>query len=191
MTVAVVVKTKQHHVIAADTLITNDEAKIPARLREEPSKLFTFDDSTIASVGDAHLRDIVRLSMTDLDDPAACFDTRDDIILTAQAMHRTLKKDFFLMTDNEEDKEQVVESSQFHLLIANEQGIFEIDDRRGVDEYTCYYAIGSGQDFAMAAMHAVYKPNGNALRIARKGIEAACEFRSDCGMPMTHAIYDA
>jgi ATP-dependent protease HslVU (ClpYQ) peptidase subunit len=57
---------------------------------------------------------------------------------------------------------------------------------RTVQEFSKFYAYGSGSDYALGAMYSAYKdPALNAEQIAREAIEAAAEFDDGTGLPIT------
>ena len=75
------------------------------------------------------------------------------------------------------------------LLIANQHGIFGIDSMREVVEHERFWAAGSGGDYALGAMHALYDAAADALSIAEAGVRAAIEFDDGTGAPVeSHVI---
>jgi len=56
---------------------------------------------------------------------------------------------------------------------------------REVFEFTRYWAIGSGREFALGAMHAQYARLKSASAVARAGIDAGCVFDKNSALPMT------
>ena len=98
-------------------------------------------------------------------------------------LHATLKEKYFLMP--EEDKEDALESSRMDVLIANANGIFGVSGHRTVQEFSRFYAYGSGSDYALGALWADYERKGlSALQIARRAIEAAADFDDGTGLPV-------
>jgi ATP-dependent protease HslVU (ClpYQ) peptidase subunit len=70
-------------------------------------------------------------------------------------------------------------------LIANARGIFGVAAHRTVQEFSKFYAFGSGGDFAMGSMHSTYaEPRRTAEQVARIAIEAAAEFDDSTGVPV-------
>ena len=60
-----------------------------------------------------------------------------------------------------------------------------VDAHRAVQEFSKYYAYGTGWQHALGAMYAVYaQPKRSAEDVARIGIEAAAEFDVDTGVPV-------
>ena len=113
------------------------------------------------------------------------FDSRPAIFESFRKLHPKLKEDFFLKPEEEED--DPYESSQITALIANRSGIYGVYSLREVYEYQRFWGIGSGRDYAIGAMQAVYDdPKLDALAIAKIGVEAGCAFDVNSSLPMTH-----
>ena len=70
-------------------------------------------------------------------------------------------------------------------MIANGNGIFGVYSMREVFEYTRYWAVGSGREFALGAMQALYGRLRNSAAVAKAGIEAGAIFDRNSGLPMT------
>ena len=114
----------------------------------------------------------------------ARFDTPLEIFKTWQKLHAILKQDYYLVPGHGED--DAIESSRMDVLIANPQGIFGVAAHRTVQEFSKFYAFGSGGDVAMGVMYAIYSdPNRSAEDIARFAIDGAAEFDDSTGAPVT------
>ena len=70
-------------------------------------------------------------------------------------------------------------------LIMNSAGIFGLYSLREVDQYTRFWAIGSGAEFALGAMRVAYDLFDTADEIARAGIEAGACFDSSSALPLS------
>lgn len=67
-------------------------------------------------------------------------------------------------------------------MVINPDGIFQISCDLSITEFTQYYAIGSGSDFALGALHVLYDVEGcDAETLARRAVEAAIAFNVNCG----------
>jgi ATP-dependent protease HslVU (ClpYQ) peptidase subunit len=55
---------------------------------------------------------------------------------------------------------------------------------REVFEFNRFWAIGSGREFALGAMYAIYD-RFEAEQVARTGVDAGCEFDTGSALPMT------
>jgi ATP-dependent protease HslVU (ClpYQ) peptidase subunit len=56
---------------------------------------------------------------------------------------------------------------------------------REVFEYTQFWAVGSGREFALGAMRSLYGRLRTATAIAKAGVEAGATFDKNSGLPMT------
>lgn len=111
------------------------------------------------------------------------FASREDIFNTYLKLHPILKEKYFLNTTERDDDEY--ESSQIDGLIANSSGIFGIYSLREVYEFERFWAIGSGNEFALGALFSIYDLLETPEQIAETAIKAACEFDDGCGLPLT------
>ena len=56
---------------------------------------------------------------------------------------------------------------------ASPRGIFGVYSMREVFEYTKFWAVGTGREFALGAMHSQYQRMRNATAVATAGIDAS------------------
>jgi ATP-dependent HslUV protease subunit HslV len=178
----VVVKKDGRAAIAADTLTTWGAAKETAKYIVTHRKIIQIDQSCVAISGPTSAKLAIKdyfssKAETDLSDV-------DAIFRTWLGLHRALKDRYF-MNPNEDDSD-AFESTRVDVLIANPRGIFGVDAHRAVQEFSKYYAYGTGWLYALGAMHFAYEqPNLSAEDVGRIGIEAAAEFDADTGLPIT------
>ena len=66
-------------------------------------------------------------------------------------------------------------------VIAGETGIFYVASDLGVTRFDRYFAIGSGADFAMGALHQLIDQDLDADTIATRAVETAIAFNIYCG----------
>ena len=77
------------------------------------------------------------------------------------------KDEYFLnVVEGENDD---YESSQMESLIANPMGIFAVYSWREVFEHERFWALGSGTEYALGAMHAAYDLVDNPGRDRQNG----------------------
>jgi ATP-dependent protease HslVU (ClpYQ) peptidase subunit len=187
MTTIVVARKHRQVAIAADTQSTFGDTRMNHQHDAWPDKVFESHGSLFGISG-AAAHDLVLQSILakarNLD-----FSSRPAIFESFRKLHPKLKEDFFLKTEEEED--DPYESSQMTVLIANVHGIFAVYSMREVYEYRQFWAIGSGRDFAIGAMRAVYQqPKRTAADIARIGVETGCEFDVNSSLPLTLRTLD-
>jgi len=184
MTTIAVVRKHGVAAIAADTLTKWGSAKESATYITNHEKVLQVGDSHVAITGTATFKLIlgdyfsngaeVRLS------------NASDIFRTWNRLHTALKERYFILP--EEDKEDALESSRLDVLIANPHGIFGVSGHRTVQEFSRFYAYGSGSDYALGALYATYDdPERSAEALARHAILAAAEFDDCTGLPITCA----
>src|SRR4029453_8661968 len=107
--------------------------------------------------------------------------SRREIFNTFQRLHPVLKERFFL-NPKEEDGDPY-ESSQITALIANASGIYGVYSYREVFSFDRFWGIGSGRNFALGAMYAVYERTASARRVAEIGVRAGVEFDKSSSLP--------
>lgn len=182
MSTIVVVQKGDSACIAADSLTSFGDLKQPAHYDCFNDKIQSFGDDHVGIVGSAaHV--LVLEHLMRRDDVEVDLSSRDAIFQTLLGMHGLLKDQYFLNPQGEE--EDPYESSRLDGVIANPHGIFGIYALREVYQYRRFWAVGSGCEFALGAMHAVYDQLDSAEAIARVGVEAGAEFDSASALPMT------
>lgn len=187
MTTIVVVRKGGAVAIAADTMTKWGTGKETADYIANHGKLLQVGDSWLGLTGNATFKSI-------LGDYFARpkvkprFDTPPGIFRTWQGLHAALKNDYHLLPGGHDD--EPLESTRFDTLIANRHGIFGVVAHRTVQEFSRYYAFGSGSNYALGALHALHGNRGlDAETLARRGVEAAAEFDDATGLPIdSHRI---
>ena len=183
MTTIAVVRKNGYVAIAADTMTKWGSGKETADYVVNNHKTFKVRDTVIAITGNTTFKAILADYFA-RPKVEARFDNVHNIFRTWQAMHAVLKEEYFLNAGAGGD--DPVESTRVDVLLANKHGIFGVAAHRTVQEFSRFYAFGSGADYAMGAMYSVYhdKPRG-AEDIARLAVEAAAEFNDGTGLPLT------
>ncbi len=188
MTTVVVVRKGGNVAIAADSLVTFGDTRL-AHGYAAHDKLFRIGDSTIGMAGDSAHDLVLRRALAALPAAERRLHSREDVFDTLLKLHPTLKEDYFLKTEEEDD--DPYESSQVTALIANPAGIFGVYSYREVFEYERFWAIGTGREFAIGAMFASWDRLKTAREIAEVGVRAGCEFDTHSAGPMrahTHKL---
>jgi len=181
MSVAVVVKKGKHIAIGSDTLTRLDYIKEKNEYISNRSKILEVGENYIVPTGHASNRLVLESYFSNLKKPPI-LNNPSNIFEEACKLHRALKEHYFLNPIENDDDEY--ESLRMSCLIANRWGIFGLYGMRSVQSYTKFYAFGSGADFALGAMRAVYDRLESAEEIARAGLEAAADFDSGCDFPV-------
>lgn len=167
--------------IACDTQISFGSTSVSSSHIANSNKLHQVNDSIIGIVGWNTLSDMVdHLILTQPDSFKLA--NRMEIYSTLLNLHATMKSNYFLSTKGK-DNNQPVESSQFNAIIANPNGLFEITKFREVNEYRQYWSVGSGRQYALGAMQAIYSQVNTASDVVLAGVTAGCEFDQSCALP--------
>ncbi len=185
MTTVVVVRKAGQVAMAADTLVTFGDTRLPHRF-EDNNKIFTVDtpagQSYVGMAGTVAHFPVLRKAMLALPKDQLLLGSKDEVFDTFTKLHPLLKELFFLQTKEEEN--DPYESSQFSVVIANATGIYGLYSYREVFEFKEFWGIGSGRSFALGAMHAIYAKTKTAREVAEIGVLAGCEFDRNSGGPV-------
>ena len=188
MTTVTVVRKGGRIAIAADTLTKWGGGKESAAYVANHEKIIRVGNSLVAITGSATFKLILADHFSGLDTPPS-LDSVADIFSVWNALHGVLKEHYYLQTG--EDKEEDLESSRMDVLIANPRGIFGVAAHRTVQEFSKFYAYGSGSPYALGAMYAAYRaPSLDAEAVARLGVMAAAEFHDESGLPVQSFVMD-
>lgn len=181
MTTIVMVRKNNQIAIAADSQTTFGDTRLTAEFDGASNKIFQFADSFLAISGSAAHDLVLQTALSKLKNPD--FSSRMAIFDTFRRLHPILKEDYFLKTEEEEN--DPYESSQMTVVIANPHGIFGVYSMREVYEFQRFWAIGSGRDYAVGAMHAAYDSCETAKEVARVGVETGITFDINSSLPIT------
>ena len=181
MTTLVAVRKHDEIAIAADSLTTFGDTRLSAQFDRSYDKIVQHRGNFVGLCGSAAHQLVFQNMLAK--NPDLDFSIKAAIFDTFSKLHPILKEQHFLNPKEEED--DPYESTQVTALIANENGIFGVYSMREVFEYTQYWAIGSGREFALGAMYAQYSRLKSAAAVARAGIEAGATFDKNSALPMT------
>jgi ATP-dependent protease HslVU (ClpYQ) peptidase subunit len=188
MTTITVVRKDGRIAIAADTLTKWGGGKESADYVVNHEKILRVGDSYVAITGSATFKLILADYFASLEETPP-LDSVANIFGVWNALHGVLKEHYYLQTG--EDKEEDLESSRMDVLIANPHGIFGVAAHRTVQEFSKFYAYGSGSPYALGAMYAAWRaPSLDAEAVARLGVMAAAEFHDESGLPVQSYVLD-
>ena len=165
--------------IASESLTTFGSTKLYGDFSSNSKKIVTWGDNYIGMVGSVAMHmifeDIIAKSKK-----TPKFQSTAEVYSYFNKLHEKLKKKYHI--NPEEDKDDPVESSQYEIVICNSHGIFGVHSLREVYDLQKFWSYGSGSEFALGAMHALYNDSAkSAEQIARAGIEAGIQFDTSSG----------
>jgi ATP-dependent protease HslVU (ClpYQ) peptidase subunit len=182
MSTVTVVKKNGQIAIAADTLTKWGGGKESAEYVVNHQKIIRVGESWLGITGSATAHLILGDYFAGLEETPTLASPAE-IFRTWNGLHGAMKEHYFLQA--EEDKEDELESSRMDVLIANRHGIFGVSAHRTVQEFSKFYAYGSGSPYALGAMFVAYRsPTLDAENVARLGVLAATEFHDESGPPV-------
>ena len=178
--------------IAADSLTSFGDTKQSAEFVVNSDKILSLANSSISAdaqsmaymgiVGSAAHHLVLQNLVVDHADKVDLSD-RMSIFITLKTIHPILKEEYFL--NSKEEDEDSYESSRVDALIMNENGIFGLYSLREVEQYSRFWAVGSGSEFALGAMQTAYEIYDTAEQIAQAGVVAGATFDNASSLPMT------
>lgn len=187
MSTIVVVKKANQVCIAADSLTSFGDLRLGSAYDADHDKIIRTKDAHIGIVGSAAHQLVMESILSDRKIKTD-FSSKRAIFETFRSLHPVLKEKYFLNAKDEED--DPYESTHIDALIASQHGIFGVHALREVSEYTRFWSIGSGSEYALGAMFAVYDDYATAEEIAAVGVRAGAEFNTASGMPMSSYVIE-
>lgn len=181
MTTIVVVRKADEAVIAADALTTFGTTRLAPHYDPRPQKILAYRDSWVGVAGSAAHQLVLENLLAR--NPDLDLHGRAAIYESFRKLHPLLKEEAYLNPKEEED--DPYESSQMTVMIANPSGIHAVYSMREVFEFTRFWAIGSGRDFALGAMYSLYPRSRSAEAVARAAIHAGAEFDTGTALPVS------
>lgn len=181
MSVAVAVKSGGEVVLAVDSKRTfGSGAVTPENLTD--NKIRKVGGAYVATTGWGIYANILddylsRKSRVRLTDNAAIF-------RFFTQLWKELRERYSLVNEQSGGDDSPFGDLDASFLIINRRGIHYVACDMSVTTFDQYCAIGSGGSYAMGALHAAYRPNGDATRIATRATEAAMALDIYCGPPV-------
>ena len=180
MTTLVVVRKGNMAAIAADSLTTFGDTRLSDSFDASSDKMVRYGDTVIALCGSAAHQLVYENLLSTAKD--LNFNSKSEIFETFRKMHAILKDQHYL--NPKEEDEDAYESTHVTALIANPTGIYGIYSMREVFEFKRFWAAGSGREYALGAMNALYDQLDSVDAIARIGVEAGATFDKNSSLPL-------
>ena len=180
MTIAIAVRKGGETVIAADTQNNFGHNRAPIT-NHRTQKILTVGGNHLATSGWGLYANILDDFLGRKRLPK--LDTERDVFRFFQAFWKALHEHYSLVNDqcqNEEERSPFGDLDASFLL-ANAGGIFYVSSDTSVTAFEQYYAVGSGAEFALGALHALYDGDFDAETLARRACAAAMAFNVYCG----------
>lgn len=181
MTTILAVKKKNKLCIASDSLSVFGSRKEESGKHTHAEEKFFQLGKNIIGVAGHHAWDLILKTAFSKAKEIPEWQSPQEIFDFFTAAHQTFRSEYFLTPPSLSFFP--FESSELQMLVVNSFGIFEMEYSRVVRQYARFSAIGTGEDYALGAMSAIYDLVDDAEQIAKIGIEAAAEFDLKTGAP--------
>ncbi len=179
MSIVTAVRSSQSITIAADTLAVFGEGMIVPTQNARTSKLMPIGNAIVGGTGWAVYDDIIDHYL--IDHAAPDLTSRRDIYTFFLELWSALREKYTLVNEQAASKDTPFGDLDASFLVASPGGLFKVSSDLGVTEFAQWYAIGSGAEYAMGAMHAMADQGVDAERVARAGCQAAIDLDAHCG----------
>jgi ATP-dependent protease HslVU (ClpYQ) peptidase subunit len=178
MSIVVAVSRGGRTVMAADTQSNFGSEVLPPD-NQTTKKIRRAGDAVLGRSGwgvyDNILVDLLeRGEVPELDDAASVFGFFNEL-------WKVLHKRYAFVNDQAKRKDGPFGDLGGSFLIANRKGIFYVSPNLGVTRFEKYYAIGTGADYGLGAIHQLYDRVEDVEAIARAAVETAIAFNVHCG----------
>jgi ATP-dependent HslUV protease subunit HslV len=169
--------------IAADSLTSFGDTRQAAEFVTDYDKILAFGEQCYIGIVGSAAHHLVMQNLFEKHRDKINFSDRFSIFESMRQIHPILKDEYFM--NSKDDDDDSYESSRVDALIVNSSGIFGLYSLREVDQYSRFWAVGSGAEFALGAMKVAYELFDNAEDVARAGVEAGACFDNSSALPMT------
>ncbi len=179
MSIALAIEKNGELILAADTLTSFGHTKVPPVLHAA-QKIRRIGASFIATTGwglyENILEDVIARRKN------IRLGSREQIFEFFLRLWSDLHKKYSFVNDQIDEKEAgPFGNLDSTFIIANRGGIFYVGPDMSVTEVRHYFAIGSGAQFALGALHALHDSKLGAEAVARRAVAAAIAFDTYCG----------
>ena len=162
--------------MASDSLTVYDGLKLVNTVND--SKIYTFPNFSIAVSGEGPISELMEHIQTE-----GIWDT-DELSCRSDC---SVLMESFGEKFNEKVPDAVSENLKYEFLIGTKDRLFWCLSEPSVFEIDTFWAAGSGGDFALGALQALYSRIGHGITMeeaAKAAVLAACRFNQDCEEPI-------
>lgn len=183
MTTIVAILKNNKVILGADTLTkVGRQRECADKMGAKPSKIFRFRNMYIAIAGlrayNLSVRSYLKKYWKTIN---ICH--FEGLVEGFRKMHKVLQNEYYLTPHN--GSRHRFGRTQSSILVASRFGIFEVEADQSIRRISTYTAQGSGQDYALGAMRAVYESTTDPRLIAEIGLKTAAKFDKATELPLT------
>jgi ATP-dependent HslUV protease subunit HslV len=179
MSIAVAVRKGRKTVIAADTQSNFGDRRVTIANHRAP-KIRRVGKTYVATSGWGIYDDILRDYLARARPPS--LRTEKDVFAFFMKLWKQLHERYSLVNDQaHQDDHSPFGDLDAAFLVVNKDSILHVSGNMSVSRFEQYYAIGSGADFALGALHVLYDRTADAEQLAREACATAIAFDVFCG----------
>lgn len=182
MSVAVAVQSQGKVVIAADTKRTFGSGEVTVENFTD-LKIRQVNDAYVATTGWGLYNNILEDYLHGQRN--ARLEDQRSIFTFFRKFWKDLHQRYSFVSDQRPDDESPFGDLDASFLIVSAHGIFSVACDMSVTRFEQYYAIGSGAPYALGALHALYAPDADPVKIAERSTQAAMALDLYCGGKVT------
>lgn len=179
MSIVVAMHRDGRTVMGADTLTVFGDSECVPPENNTSTKCFRLGNSVFGGTGWALYDDILIDYLADKHDPD--LSSKAAIFAFFMDFWRALRDRYTLVNEQAANRDTPFADLDSSFLIANRAGIFKISSDMGITRFNEYYAIGSGAEFALGALHVLKSRSGPLEDLVREAVDAAITFDLNSG----------
>ena len=179
MSIAVAIRKGRKTVIAADTQSNFGDRRVGVDNHRAP-KIRKLGNTYIAITGWGIYDDILRDYQART--PRPRLRTEKDVFAFYMKLWKQLHERYSLVNDQpHQDDQSPFGDMDAAFLVVNRDAIMHVSGNMSVSRFEKFYAVGSGADFALGTLHALYDRVADAEELAREACATAMVYDVFCG----------
>ena len=179
MSFIVAIRRHDRVTMAADTLTCfGDGEQAPSR-NCTTRKILPMGDAFIGGTGWAVYDDIIDHWMQSKDAPDLT--SKTNVFSYFLELWRSMRDGYPFVNDQANSKDTPFTDLDSSFLIASQGGIFKVSSDLGVTEFKQYASIGSGSEYALGAIEALWDRVEDDDELVRAAVQSACRLDVHCG----------
>ncbi len=183
MSIIVAVRKSNRVALAADSQSNFGSHKFPPD-NHKAEKIREIGESLVAFSGWGLYENILDDYLAHL--KSVRLEDQKEIFTFFRKLWKQLREKYSFVNDQSKDaNDSPFGDLDSSFLIVNRNGIFDVSSNMTISHFEKYNAIGSGAEFALGALHALYDGEGDAASLARAGVETGMAFSVYCGGEIT------
>lgn len=179
MSIIVAIKRNGLVTMGADSLTCFGDGEMAPAENCRTRKILTMGDSYIGGTGWAVYDDIIDHWM--LEKNAPDLNSKRAVFSFFLELWRSMRDGYPFVNDQANSKDTPFTDLDSSFLVGSAGGIFKVSSDLGVTEFNRYAAIGSGSEYAIGAVEALWNQIEDDRDLVTAVLETACRLDVHCG----------